>query len=411
MQKKTYIRISPDCDVLIIHSDGCCDCAYGDEISNDRQELGPRFSIVMPGIDEWLERYASATDFTETTTDPSFDWKTWHYEGLCFAKAIWNKLPRCYTLYYDPPFEDRSHTVESMIIDEKTDSLIENLKKEASLLPLRPSIQHNIGYEVKRGDNGLGVLFRYNKMTCKVNIPYTRLADVKSWLKEISAGNEDASLLILSEYKVYFFRQSVGLHTDMGELWIVKDSDSLPVFCAYVNIRIFIKGLYLSLMTELGFGLYRNIDDCLSANEIHSIWKPYNELKSLSLEHYISGSESFMEDEPTTNVNETFVMFPDYGGCMFWDTMGAASGDYEVIYSDMGDIKIDVPGLREWQARYESDNDSPFDEYWMEGYKMAKMVRQQLPANIDLYFMCFDPQAPDKIIDYRSDCPRILIPK
>lgn len=33
--KKTYIRISPDIDVLCINSDSCCASAYGDEIYND----------------------------------------------------------------------------------------------------------------------------------------------------------------------------------------------------------------------------------------------------------------------------------------------------------------------------------------------------------------------------------------
>ncbi len=102
MNKKPYIRISPDIDVLFVDGDSCCASAYGDEISNDSPWLGPRFSIVVPGIDEWVRRYEDATDFAETTTEPSFDWISWHYEGLCFAKAIWEQMPRCYTLYYDP---------------------------------------------------------------------------------------------------------------------------------------------------------------------------------------------------------------------------------------------------------------------------------------------------------------------
>lgn len=60
--KKTYIRISPDIDVLCINSDSCCASAYGDEIYNDSPWLGPRFSIVVPGIEEWVKRYEDATD-------------------------------------------------------------------------------------------------------------------------------------------------------------------------------------------------------------------------------------------------------------------------------------------------------------------------------------------------------------
>ncbi len=103
--KKTYIRISPDIDVLCINSDSCCASAYGDEIYNDSPWLGPRFSIVVPGIEEWVKRYEDATDFAETTTEPSFDWISWHYEGLCFAKAIWELQKSCWKTYANKVFK------------------------------------------------------------------------------------------------------------------------------------------------------------------------------------------------------------------------------------------------------------------------------------------------------------------
>lgn len=104
MDRKSFIRISPDSDVLYIDSDSCCVMAYGNEICNEGPSLGPRFSIVVPGIEEWVKRYEYATVFVETVTSPSFDWITWHYEGLCFAKAIWKQMPRCYE-HYEPPFD------------------------------------------------------------------------------------------------------------------------------------------------------------------------------------------------------------------------------------------------------------------------------------------------------------------
>ena len=103
--KKTYIRISPDIDVLCINSDSCCASAYGDEIYNDSPWLGPRFSIVVPGIEEWVKRYEDATDFAETTTEPSFDWISWLYEGLCFAKAIWELQKSCWKTYANKVFK------------------------------------------------------------------------------------------------------------------------------------------------------------------------------------------------------------------------------------------------------------------------------------------------------------------
>ncbi len=104
MDRKSFIRISPDSDVLYIDSDSCCVMAYGNEICNEGPSLGPRFSIVVPGIEEWVKRYEYATVFVGTVTSPSFDWITWHYEGLCFAKAIWKQMPRCYE-HYEPPFD------------------------------------------------------------------------------------------------------------------------------------------------------------------------------------------------------------------------------------------------------------------------------------------------------------------
>ena len=92
MDSKQYIKISPDFDVLYVDAEGCSFDASGDEISNDDLEMGPLFCFAIPGIEEWLRRYVDATDFVDTVTDPSFDWKTWHCEGLLFAKAISKKI-------------------------------------------------------------------------------------------------------------------------------------------------------------------------------------------------------------------------------------------------------------------------------------------------------------------------------
>lgn len=43
MDRKSFIRISPDSDVLYIDSDSCCVMAYGNEICNEGPSLGPRF--------------------------------------------------------------------------------------------------------------------------------------------------------------------------------------------------------------------------------------------------------------------------------------------------------------------------------------------------------------------------------
>ena len=40
MDRKPYIRISPDIDALYIDSDSCCAIAFGDEICNECPSLG-----------------------------------------------------------------------------------------------------------------------------------------------------------------------------------------------------------------------------------------------------------------------------------------------------------------------------------------------------------------------------------
>lgn len=411
MKKKHCIRISPDYDVLYMDSEKCCYSALGDEICNEELGLQPYFRFVIPGIEEWRRRYELATDFAATTTDSTFDWKSWHYEGLCFAKAIWEHLPRCYSLYYEPPFEDKSATIGFIEIDAQIDTLIERLHKDVSHEVSVPSFTDNIEFKVERGMQQVKILFRINKMEVEISIPFTRLSGVRNWLKCIIEGNEPAITLQLPDRNLYFFRQTIGSHLEMGQFWVMKSSGREILFQAYVNTKEFVRGMYLSLMTELGFYLYDDIE-YPSGEERLSIWNPYNSLKSRLIELFITNQVLLVDDENETSVNETFVMFPEYGGCIFWDTMGFGTGDYDELYSDSGTVKIDVPGLKKWSEFYDNHDDSQtFDEYWHEGWELAKQVRQQLPDNIDLYYMCFDPKQPHTIVDYNCTLPRILVPK
>ena len=75
----------------------------------------------------------------------------------------------------------------------------------------------------------------------------------------------------------------------MGQFRIEKPRTHDNLFNAYVNIKNFIKGVYLSLMTELGFGFYENVDDCPSGDDGVRVWTPYNQLKSRSVESFITG--------------------------------------------------------------------------------------------------------------------------
>ncbi len=410
MKTKPYICISPDFDVLYIDAEGCCNYAYGDMVSNYSPELGPCFCFVVPGVEEWVRRYEMATDFAETTTAPSFDWSTWHYEGLCFAREIWEKLPRCYTLYYEPPYEDKSGVIGKMAIDDHITEIIDKYRGSASIDAIPLSIKDIIGYGVEREKDNLNVIFRVNKLEMKVVIPLVMLTAIRHWLLKIIDGDNEICTVHLPGFDCHFAHQTVGAHTEMGRFWISKSNTYDVDFCAYVEAEEFVRSLYLTLMTELGFGLYNDIDSYPSAGEKRTAWKPYNDLKSRKIEAFILG-QTFLSEESKALVTETFVMFPDWGGCIFWDTMGVGSGGHDELYSDCGDFKINVPGLRKWAGYFDNHDDSQtYEEWWLEGWTLAKEIRKQLPEDIDLYYMCFDPQQPGKLVDYNSALPRVVVP-
>ena len=410
MTRKSFLYISPDIDVLYQDSDSCCANGYGDEISNNSPWLGPLFSFVVPGIQEWLRRYEDATDFVEATTSHSFDWATWHYEGLCFAKAIWEQLPRCYTLYYDPPYEDRSGIIGKVKIDETVDDLIDSLSLFANKKGTAISLKDNIEYEMIRKDDHLDVTFRINKLVLSISIPFKSLIGIKNWLKDIIDAKDSVCSVQLPGYGFHYSHQTVGFHPEMGQFWISKNHPYDNNFNAYVNTKEFVCGFYFSLMTKLGFSLYDDIDNYPSEEELYAKWKPYNDLKSRKIEAFIFGQEMH-EDGIRSYITESFVIFPEWGGCIFWDTMGVGSGDYDELNSEAGDFKINVPGLRKWSDFYDKHDDGQtYEEWWHEGWELAKEIRRQLPNNIDLYYMCFDPKQPGKLVDYRSGLPRIIVP-
>lgn len=251
MKDSPFIRISPDIDTLYIDAEGCCYLAYGDEVGIYDPSLGPCFSFVIPGLEEWATRYAMATDFADTTTDPSFDWKAWHYEGLCFAKAIWERLPRCYTLYYEPPYEDKSGTIGKITIDANIDKIIDKFHSlVGDNAVAEPSIKDNIIYKVERKDDNLTTMFRINNLEMEVSIPLGKLTAIRLWLKEIMEcdGEDKVCSVRLDAFSFHFAHQTVGAHREMGQFWISKPNAYEGDFHAYVNTQEFARSLNLALM-------------------------------------------------------------------------------------------------------------------------------------------------------------------
>lgn len=121
-----------------------------DDVIESYEEKGyPSFKIVVPGISEWQNRYQDATDFAEVKTDPSFDWRSWHREGLLFAKAVYEQLPRCYNLIYRRPFEDRSGLLESVDLSkDPVDDIISSLGSDHHIKEINPSYKVKTSFEM-----------------------------------------------------------------------------------------------------------------------------------------------------------------------------------------------------------------------------------------------------------------------
>lgn len=235
----SYIRISPDFDYLFIDGNGCCSTAYGDEISNEDFSLGPRFRIVIPGIEEWHRRYVNSTDFAATKTDESFDWLSWHYEGLLFAKEIKRQLPSCFKLLYNAPFEDVSRLVPKEIeIDDGINKLLSSLEVNANT-HYELGLKNRVVFSSESQSKGLSLSICVGKLKTDLYIPQNRIDGLKSWLLDILKGEKDAISLELPSAKLIFFQQRIG-NKAMGQFWHETSDSTIPEFAAYVNKNEFV---------------------------------------------------------------------------------------------------------------------------------------------------------------------------
>lgn len=419
MRNNYSYTITPDYDIFYCDPEGCEYTLYDDELSNDDISLGPCFRFVIPGMEEWQRRYEDATDFASTTTDPSFDWKSWHLEGLQFAKKIRLLLPKIYKLYYRPPYEDISNTIETIEVDENIDNKICLLGNESSFKGQKPSFKHNVSFTFEKKDNQYVITAEVINLKQTFSIHSNKIEYLRKWFVRIIKKEEDPVVLYnICDYELQYFHQSVGIHYNMGE-FIIWHKEKGTVFSAYVDTREFVRTFYFSFMTELGFLLYdwKEDGDVIDPTdeERKEKWRDYNALKSPITEWFITDelfeNTPMPETDSHPEVNESFVMFPDYGCTIFWDTMGIGSGDDVHLLSDFGEFVFNIPGLMKWAEHYDKhDSSQSFDEFWNDGWNLAKQIRKVLPENIELFYMCFDPKDPNKKCEYMSWRPRIIVP-
>ena len=424
MKKEHILYIWPDVDYYLEDEERMCFGATDDSIYNNDNTRPPLFKFTIPGISEWHWRYVRATDFVNAIAAPSFDWRQWHRDGLIFAKEIHSRLPRNYNLIYKRPFEDHSGILEEVIFStDNVDEVINSLNSVLEQKNARPSFIHNIQFSLgDRLDGLLSVTFTVGNRNHTVLIDKCRDTKyLRQWMERIIANDEEIILAVCFKgetWGIEMIPQQIGQFTEMAQLHII-DSENDVLFSAYVNRREFVRGLYLTLMDHLGFNIYTTeefqSERYPQGQDRTKRWQPYNELRSDIIEWFITDELFYNNSAPITagtrQVDETVVMWVDYD-CCFWDTMGVGSGDEAGLSLDCGEFEMDIPGLREWKARWASPDSSKsgFEAWWKEGWRLAKEVRKRLPANVDLYYMSYDTQHPDEHLDHKSQLPKIIVP-
>ena len=99
-------------------------------------------------------------------------------------------------------------------------------------------------------------------------------------------------------------------------------------------------------------------------------------------------------------------------GLLYVGHDGLWFGDEGGLFLDSGEYDMDIPGFKEWNARWgDSDIKAPnYESWWQEGWRIVKEIRKRLPLSIDLYYMCFDPAEPDSHPDYKARLPKYIVP-
>lgn len=424
METDHTLYIWPDYDYYIQDEEGKCYGSTDDEVYNNDMDQLPRFSFIVPGISEWWERYVRVTDFAETTTDPSFDWRRWHRDGLLFAKEVYRQLPRNYNLIYKCPFEDRSGILKEVNISkDSVDDVIQSLGPIPDMPDAKPSFKHNVLFTVNTAEQRLiDISFKVGNYERSLYIyDLEDLKYVRLWLERIVIQKDEmARTIAFNQHHTdsFMIPQRIGQFTQMGQLRI-ETSSGEELFSAYVNRREFVRGLYLTLMNHFGFSIYTSEEfrrrKYPKGEELKKRWLPYNTLRSDIIEWFITDDLFFHNPLPDVSsprgVNETVVMWVDCG-CCFWDTMGIGSGDENGLYLDSGTFDMNIPGLKEWIERWDVPDEKypEFKDWWQEGWRIAKEVRKRLSANIDLYYMSYNPKSPEAQIDFDSRLPKNIVP-
>lgn len=126
MDNKKIIHMSPK-DSFSLFWDEEGDCIGGAEYltlyDSSEYENGTSIELHIPGLQEWLDEYMwqclvpceSGTISIEELSK-SFNWEKFHKQGVALALEVKKLLPPEVSLIYEPPFEDKSGTMNEEVI-------------------------------------------------------------------------------------------------------------------------------------------------------------------------------------------------------------------------------------------------------------------------------------------------------
>lgn len=247
--------ICPTANSLYVDTDGTHREVTSDTIAKrDYLWVRDSYSILLPGLMEWCERYRRAFDPQTNAVNAGFDWRSWHHDGLLFTKEIHKRLPREVTLRYARPPGDNSGLVEDFDVTQETlDILLEQIKYTP--YDREPVIADSVVVGVKNEDDALCIRFKtkgsYDTFT--FSLEYESLDLLKGFLERIVLcdGKPVEWESNHAQNGMYFFPQVIGDVKHMGQLQIFIEGRSEPEYTAYLNSRQFIKSLYRSVMSHI----------------------------------------------------------------------------------------------------------------------------------------------------------------
>ena len=246
--------LCPSLTSMYVDTDGK-PCEVQSDTISKRDYLWVRdsYSVIVPGLKEWCERYRRALDPETLIVESGFDWRGWHHDGLLFLSEIHSRLPRVVTLRYARPQGDESGLVEDFdVTQEKIDKVLEQLGHVP--YDREPVIEDNVVVGVKSEDGYLCVRLKtkgtYDTFTFSLEPDSLYL--LKGFLERIIMcdGKPVEWESNHEQNGMYFFPQTIGDVRHMGQLQIYTEGKSEPDYTAYVNARHLIRSIYRSIMSN-----------------------------------------------------------------------------------------------------------------------------------------------------------------